>query len=219
MKYKIAEKFKSIQGEGFWTGTPMVFVRLSQCPVGGAKGICKSWDGSTFICDTGVSYQPKGDVEHHPYVQVQEELTAGEIAEWSKPYMHLCLTGGEPFIYNLEPFVNLTPWGLLHIETSGTEPPPGYLEVLRPWITLSPKYGWYKEWLRYTNEMKVLVRSSTRLEELQDLLSRGRTERVYLQPVDGPQLQENTQRAIELCHTDPNFFKLSLQTHKIIGVR
>lgn len=218
MKYKIAEKFKSIQGEGFWTGTPMAFVRLSQCPVGGAKGICRSWDGTSFICDTGASYVPKGDVEHHPYVQVQEELTAEEILEWSRPYEHLCITGGEPFIYNLESFVGQRDV-TLHVETSGTEPRQSCLDVGPIWITLSPKMGWYRDWLRYASEVKVLVRANTRFDELQDLLSPSTRGSVYLQPVDGPMLVENTKRAVELIHQSPNFLRLSLQTHKLIGVR
>lgn len=223
-RYKVSEAFYSLQGEGRWTGYPMFFVRLSQCPVGGAEGICKSWDGKEFICDTGLSYKG-AKAEHHPYTQVSMVLTAEQIWEMAKErsnftptQKHLCITGGEPLIYNLEDLIYTCPdnW-MIHIETSGT-----VRQILAGcdlWVTVSPKEGYDAKWIEsFADELKILVHQGTDNINFFKLVSLA--ERVYFQPIESELREEtvaNAKRAVELALKYG--LPLSLQTHKILEIR
>lgn len=216
MKYKIVEKFHSIQGEGYWTGTPMAFVRLAQCPVGGALGICKSWNGEEFLCDTGRAYHDSRvhKSEHHSYTEVNEELTAEEIVEWANR-KHICITGGEPFIYDLSPLLRL--YHMLHVETSGTVPIPIRMKDFL-WLTVSPKFNYLPESLRCADEIKLLVHHQTSVNEIGLIRKEVPNKDLYLQPIENRDWQQNLRRAIELCEQIPNC-KLSVQLHKYLGLR
>jgi 7-carboxy-7-deazaguanine synthase len=235
IEYAIAEKFVSIQGEGFWAGSPMAFVRLSGCPVGKIKGICCSWNGEPFICDTGKSYASPGKVEHHAYTEINERLTASDIWAWveSTRCSTLLLTGGEPLAYDLAPFCRelLTrPKYSLHIETSGTESStlPMPLNFPQIWITVSPKtLGPYPA-LFVANELKLLVGHSDYATKILDWLKENTppswlgTKPIYLQPTEysDPQLTRYaTKVAIDTVLFRPDVFRLSVQTHKYLGVR
>jgi len=165
IKYPIAETFYSLQGEGTYAGTPMFFVRLAGCNVGryprAPQGdqpesipepfqilhpeyaTCTSFSNAQFICDTDY--------------RVKERLTSYEIGERVKESKadHVCLTGGEPFIHNLDDLLFTLDGYSIHIETSGTKP----IENLRgDWITCSPKAGFLKENVEHILEYKFLVR-------------------------------------------------------------
>ena len=91
MKYPVVERFKSLQGEGMYAGTPMAFIRFVGCSVG--KKTCA-------FCDTDfvepLTWRGGG------------EYTEDELLEWAQPYRHICLTGGEPLDQDLEPAGFLT---------------------------------------------------------------------------------------------------------------
>jgi 7-carboxy-7-deazaguanine synthase len=156
MKYLIAEKFKSLQGEGVYTGTPMAFIRFVGCSVG--KSICSA-------CDT--------DFEQPVTWRGGGEFSAEELFEWSRPYSHVCLTGGEPFDQDLSPiFSAFSHWHdpdgtgyhvdppMLHIETSGTKNivTPGTFGLLAPsWVCISPKPGFIEEGVLRADEVKVIM--------------------------------------------------------------
>lgn len=111
--FTINEIFYSIQGEGYHTGTPAVFIRFSGCNL------------RCSFCDT----QHETGVKMTP-----EEVVAKALAF---PARHLVLTGGEPSLYVTEPFVQLLKEAgfYVQIETNGTRPlPPGI-----DWVTCSPK--------------------------------------------------------------------------------
>src|SRR3972149_301887 len=105
-KLVVNEKFVSIQGEGYWVGTPMSFVRLAGCPVGGGDRICKDYTSREFPCDT--KYQGG------------ELLTVREVVDWcvKMGQNRVCITGGEPFSYDLSDLVDQLSRGgfRLHIE-------------------------------------------------------------------------------------------------------
>lgn len=218
--YPIVETFYSLQGEGYWTGTPMYFIRLAGCSVGGKSAMCTPLHGESFLCDTDYS--------------CRENLTVNELLNTVKsaPADHVCITGGEPFDHDLAPLIKALEDAKLqvHIETSGTKEID--LPWAHPWITVSPKKGVRTTSFTFANEIKVLVSSSTSIKDIQsidDLFHRDILPYKYLQPVtiyhktpNGPreyQPSDNLKLCISLLlHNFPTW-RLSLQTHNITGVR
>jgi organic radical activating enzyme len=138
VKYLVAERFKSIQGEGVYAGKPMAFIRFVGCSVG--KRICQH-------CDTDFD-KPYGWLGGGEY-------TAEQLAEWSYPYDTICLTGGEPLDQDLEELVERLYYVNIHVETSGTRPIPRLGH--KPWVCVSPKPGFKEEIVERADEIKVIV--------------------------------------------------------------
>lgn len=143
MIYQVAEKFKSLQGEGVYAGTPMAFIRFVGCSVG--KRICT-------YCDTDFdkTYEWRGG----------GQFTEQELLQWAGNYDHICLTGGEPLDQDLTDFVRLAHSGrTIHIETSGTKYLNDWLHALRPalWVCVSPKPGFIEDVVMGAQEVKVIV--------------------------------------------------------------
>ena len=115
MKYKVNEIFYSLQGEGFWTGTPMVFVRFSGCNL------------RCPFCDTS----------HAAFTEMSADEILSAVRAEGSACRRICLTGGEPSLQLDEPLVRLlkAEGYALHVETNGTQQLPEGLD----WITLSPK--------------------------------------------------------------------------------
>jgi organic radical activating enzyme len=203
----VVETFHSLQGEGIHAGRSAFFIRLGGCGVG-----C-SW------CDTKQSW-PK-DV--HPQLslealgqEAQQATTAGAAV--------VVITGGAPLEHNLTALCRaLQPIGVpLHLETSGV----GRLTGAFAWITLSPKP--HKppapEVLNACDELKVVVHEASDLsfaEAMAAAASQGRRSdqpapHLLLQP--GWQSAEGQQLAIDYVRSHP-YWRLSLQSHKWLGVR
>lgn len=223
--YPIAETFYSLQGEGTWAGTPMFFVRLAGCNVGeyntmepscvkngdfrlyqtNAHSVCTSILGSRFLCDTDYHMSEKMTIEElHTLI---EESGAD----------HVCLTGGEPFLHDLEPFLEvISDIAKIHIETSGTKP---IFVEYEPWVTCSPKKGFLESNVDFINEWKILVDASTTADEI-DAFVEDSLCPVFLQPIGGIHTLDdvNTKHAIELVKANPQW-RLSLQMHKYWGLR
>lgn len=237
MKIPLAEHFHSIQGEGYWTGTPMHFIRLPGCNVGRkvkratfgenegklhedvvagqvpllttgeSAWLCKRYDGRPFWCDT--------DFNKHG----EEELDAlmGETFEY-----HICLTGGEPFLHPeiitaLEEQCKVK-GKMLHIETSGTL----FGIPLDPftWITVCPKEGCKS--LIPAQEVKLLV-GPRGLGELPPGIEHH--QHVYLSPINSVGFggdrdidKQSLEQALKILKLHPEW-KLSVQLHKYLGVR
>ncbi len=187
--YKVNEIFYSLQGEGRWTGTPMVFVRFSVCNLR-----CE-------FCDTDfASY---------------ESLTLDEIL-WSVrkeggECRRICLTGGEPSLQVDDSLVKRfhSEGYLLHIETNGTRTLPAGID----WVTLSPKVWWNggeaKVILTRADEVKIVYTG-------QDLSGWEHfpAGEHFLQPCSG----ENTCEVVDYILAHP-LWRLSLQTHKLLDIR
>lgn len=229
MTYPIVEIFNSIQGEGFWTGTQMAFVRLAGCNVGklpmnlydpvdfiaSALGltVCCSVLGERFVCDT-------------QYRKATEQLTPEEIAHRVKGMPIVCITGGEPLLHNIQPLVDflVEHKHRVHLETSGTRsggPLPGVA-----WITCSPKQDCAPAaLLPCVDEWKFVIGGSTKLDDtaasIQQLTQRaGFPALVYLQPINDVDKVDPESLAVvlDLLRRNPTW-RLSLQLHKIIHVR
>jgi 7-carboxy-7-deazaguanine synthase len=122
------------------------------------------------------------------------------------------LTGGEPLLQVDAAFV-----AALHargfaigIETNGTLEPPAAMD----WVCVSPKANAELK-LRAGHELKLVYPQPDAMPERFEALA---FERFSLQPMDGPDAAANTERAIAYCLTHPQW-RLSLQTHKTLGIR
>ena len=203
IKLPIHETFQStVQGEGFWTGCLVDFIRLSGCPVG-----CP-W------CDTG--YADGGT--NLPRVN----HSIGELlAEIISP--RVVITGGEPFIHkHLPELVQalLAANKQVSIETSGS-----FWQEVSPaaWITLSPKehinpkYPVQNQFWSRANEVKIIIQTGKEIDFYQEHLSTHPHLLVYLQP-EWNSSSKSIPLILQILQEKPDY-RLSLQTHKYIGVQ
>ncbi len=195
--YPIVETFHSIQGEGYWSGVSAFFIRLAGCNV-----YCP-W------CDQKESWNPK----KHPQFSVKELLTEVEEAN---PAI-IIITGGEPLMHNLDPLTQeLQKTGKkIHLETSGAYAFSGRFD----WVTFSPKI--YKQphprIYDQVNELKVIIANNQDLEWAELQASKiPSTALKYLQPEWFTPPSQNL--VFEYIKQNPNW-RMSLQTHKFLGVR
>lgn len=187
---KVAETFYSIQGEGYWTGTPAYFIRLAGCSVGCA------W------CDT--DYRKRDDLT------VKNILDA---AKESKP-RHFVVTGGEPIDQDLGPLVagikGRFPGALVQLETAGTR------EVAAPfdWITVSPKASPELLLQRRGNECKVVF--AWPVAWYPKFLAMD-FQHFFMQPL-ALGATTNAEKVVEYVKDHPRW-RLSTQVHKTLGIR
>ncbi len=189
---QLAEIFYSVQGEGTWTGTPAVFVRLAGCNL------------SCSFCDTDYSLKFFASVR---------EVVARVRAEGGACPM-VILTGGEPLAQRETRALieALRADGRrVHIESNGTMPAELPDDV---WLTVSPKERLAPEMARRANEAKLIVDGRVPDEWLAAFPA---TTRLFLQPEGNK--PANVSLAVEAAKRDPARLRLSLQTHKFIGVR
>jgi 7-carboxy-7-deazaguanine synthase len=216
VRYAIAERFKSIQGEGVFAGMPMAFIRFVGCSVG--KRICSA-------CDTDFE---KMHNWHGGGMYDEEELR-----RWAQPYKHICLTGGEPLDQDLQPLVR-TLWNvgaIIHVETSGTKAPSGGFLLLpeqrhRLWLCVSPKPGFSEVVITLANEVKVIVpglggpqaEGWPTIEDALRWADAGKV--VFLQPRNAKHDvdKDNLQLVMDLISEHPQL-RLSVQLHKLLRVR
>ena len=200
---RVNETFISLQGEGYFTGTPAFFLRLSGCNL------------KCPFCDTN----------HQAYKEMSEEEIV-EAASCEKP-RHIVITGGEPALQLTKSLVDkLHAAGFfIQVETNGTLPLPEGID----WVTCSPKSKTLSnspskgENLKI-DELKVLfMGDGTDPDDfISPLLPRGRgTLRLFLQPLDtGNDMQNRIilRDTIAYIMQHPRW-RLSLQTHKLLGIK
>ena len=213
MSYLVKEIFYSIQGEGFYTGRPAVFCRFAGCNLWSGKEDDRV-NAACKFCDTDVTgYDgPEGGV-----YKSKEELSGKIEKLWqhkngksAKPFV--VLTGGEPLL-QLDA-------GLLSalrekdfevaVETNGTILPPEGID----WICVSPKAG-SQLLLQSGQELKLVFPQEGAQPEKYDMLN---FQHFFLQPMDSPDHERNTRLALEYVLSHPQWH-LSLQTHKILGIK
>jgi 7-carboxy-7-deazaguanine synthase (Cx14CxxC type) len=209
--YTVKEIFYTLQGEGAHTGRPSVFCRFSGCNLWTGREEDRANAICTF-CDTDfVGVGPDGGK-----FRTADALADAVASRWPSLNGHgqrfVVCTGGEPLLQ-----LDAAAIDAFHqrgfevaIETNGTlAPPPGI-----DWICVSPKAG-SQTVLRRGGELKLVYpQPGAQPEAFAD----GDFEQFYLQPMDGPDLARNTQLALEYCLAHPQW-KLSLQTHKLVGIR
>jgi 7-carboxy-7-deazaguanine synthase len=189
---QLAEIFYSIQGEGTWSGTPAVFVRLAGCNL------------ACDFCDTDYSLKFFASID-----EVVER-----VREVGGDCPMVILTGGEPLAQNetLALIDALRAAGRrVHIESNGT-----INAALPPdvWLCVSPKERPDPHMTARANEAKLIVDERVPVEHL-DLFPALPV--ILLQPEGNK--PKNIQLALEYAMAHPARFRLSLQTHKMIGVR
>ena len=208
--YAVKEIFRTLQGEGAHAGRAAVFCRFAGCNLWSGREADRA-DAQCRFCDTdfvGTDGTRGGSYGSAPALADAIE------AEWGEHRAHrfVVLTGGEPLL-QVDPALLDT----LHargfevaVETNGTLDPPRGLD----WICVSPKAGTELR-IRAGDEIKLVYPQSGAPPEAFAGLD---FERFSLQPMDGPELAENTARAVDYCLRHPQW-RLSLQTHKTLGIR
>lgn len=219
--YKVKEIFYTLQGEGAQAGRPAVFCRFSGCNLWSgreedrAKAICQFCDtdfwgmdgenGGKYtaeeLADKVISLWP-GEVNSE-----KRKVKNGELP--GKPYV-VC-TGGEPLLQLDEELIEaFHQRGLeVAVETNGTVAAPKGID----WICMSPKANTDLLILE-GNELKLVYPQLNAEPERYQHLN---FEHFYLQPMDGVLGQQNTKLTLEYCLKHPQW-KLSLQTHKLLGI-
>jgi len=211
MPYAVKEIFYTLQGEGGQTGRASVFCRFAGCNLWSgreadrASAICKFCD--TDFADTN---GPGGGK-----FASAEMLAAAIDEKWpgdgSGGKRYVVCTGGEPLLQLDEALI-----AVLHargfeiaVETNGTCVAPSGLD----WICVSPKAGSELR-LKSGDELKlVFPQAGAEPERFVSL----RFHHFFLQPMDGPDREANTQAALRYCMEHPQW-RLSLQTHKLLGI-
>jgi len=209
MNYKIKEIYFTLQGEGAHTGRAAVFCRFTGCNLWSGreedreKAICK-------FCDTDFW----GTDGEHGGKYSGEKLAEKVISLWAKngsgkPYV-VC-TGGEPLLQLDASLVKaFHKKGLeVAIETNGTiEVPKGV-----DWVCVSPKAN-TEIIVNKGDELKLVY---PQLDAMPNQFENLNFEHFFIQPMDGSEAKINTQKSIEFCLENPKW-RLSLQTHKLIGI-
>jgi 7-carboxy-7-deazaguanine synthase len=208
--FAVKEIFLTLQGEGSHVGRPAVFCRFAGCNLWSGReqdrhrAVCHFCD-TDFVGTDGTKggrYRTARDLA----VAIEAEWAAGERNRFC------VLTGGEPLLQVDDDLVfELHERGFeIAIETNGTLVPPSGID----WICVSPKSTSDLAILK-GNELKLVYPQADAPPEKFAQLS---FENFLLQPMDGPDVAVNTQRAIRYCLDNPQW-RLSVQTHKHIGIR
>ena len=192
---RINEIFYSLQGEGYFTGTPAVFVRFAGCNL------------RCPFCDT----------DHEPFTEMTPEEVVDEVGRY--PARHVVITGGEPSLQLTGTLVDAlhAAGKFVAVETNGTHPLPPEVD----WVTLSPKDAFVggkaaRPVLERCDELKVVYTGET----LPDYGHIAATHR-FLQPCDTGDAARNREimkGAVQYCLEHPAW-RLSLQTHKVLDIR
>jgi 7-carboxy-7-deazaguanine synthase (Cx14CxxC type) len=214
MKYSVKEIFLSVQGEGAQTGRPSIFVRFAGCNLwtgrekDRAKAVCKFCD-TEFVGTDGIG----GGVFDTP-----DALAAETLSYWptqggnlvGEPWV-IC-TGGEPLLQLDERLIDAfhAAGFKIAVETNGTIKAPEGID----WLCVSPKA-----------DAQLVQRSGDELKLVYPQKENSPADfagldfkRFSLQPLDDQQGKAHRQAAFEYCMQHPNW-RLSLQTHKWLGVR
>ena len=212
MSYAVKEIFYTLQGEGAHTGRPAVFCRFTGCNLW--SGLER--DRATAVCQFCDTDFVGTDGSGGGRFASARDLARAVAATWPTqraPHgvRFVVCTGGEPLLQLDAALVDAlhTEGFEIAIETNGTLlPPPGI-----DWICVSPKAGSTLT-LRHGSELKLVFPQSGAEPERFDQLD---FQEFFLQPMDGPERERNTQLALQYCLDHPRW-RLSLQTHKLLGI-
>jgi 7-carboxy-7-deazaguanine synthase (Cx14CxxC type) len=208
--YAVKEIFLTLQGEGGHAGRTAVFCRFAGCNLWSGRDADRA-SAQCGFCDTDFVGT---DGTHGGSYPSARELADAIAEEWGggREHRFVVLTGGEPLLQADAALLDA-----LHerrfaiaVETNGTIEPPAGLD----WICVSPKAGTELR-IRAGQELKLVYPQANAPPEAFAALA---FERFSLQPMDGPELADNTARAVDYCLRHPQW-RLSLQTHKTLGIR
>jgi 7-carboxy-7-deazaguanine synthase (Cx14CxxC type) len=209
MTYAVKELFKTLQGEGAQAGRAAVFCRFAGCNLWSgreddrAQAVCR-------FCDTDfVGTDGSGGGKFSDAAELADAIARA----WDGPQerRYVVFTGGEPLLQLDAALIDAAHGKgfTIAVETNGTlKPPPGI-----DWICVSPKAR-APLTLKAGNELKLIYPQAG-----SDIAALGRLafEHFFVQPMDGPDRAANTEKAVAFCLANPKW-RLSLQTHKVIGI-
>lgn len=210
MGYAVKEIFYTLQGEGANAGRPAVFCRFAGCNLWSGR----ESDRASAVCQFCDTDFVGTDGEGGGRFTTADELADAIAFQWkSSGWRPLVVcTGGEPLLQVDDALVDaLHARGCeIAVETNGTRPAPSGLD----WLCVSPKSG-ADLVLRGGHELKLIFpQPGVEPRSFEHLGFRH----FFLQPMDGPELSRNTEMAVQFCLDNPRW-RLSLQTHKLIGIR
>ena len=211
MTYAVKETFLTIQGEGGQAGRPAVFLRFAGCNLWNGLERDRASAVCTF-CDTDfVGTDGDGGGKFATQDALADHVAAMWRGRSGAPKLVVC-TGGEPLLQLDQRLISaLKARGFeIAVETNGTVVAPEGLD----WICVSPKADAPVVQTSGQELKLVWPQALARPERFADMAF----ERFWLQPMDGPDQAANTASAIDYCLTHPQW-RLSVQTHKYIGVR
>jgi 7-carboxy-7-deazaguanine synthase (Cx14CxxC type) len=212
MTYSVKEIYFTLQGEGAHTGRPAVFLRFAGCNLWSGHEEDRNAAVCRF-CDTDfVGTDGKGGGKF----QLASDLADTVAGYWPReaggqPFV-VC-TGGEPLLQLDDPLI-----AALHaagfeigVETNGTLIAPAGID----WLCVSPKAS--APVVQTKGDELKLVFPQPETEARPECFAALNFDHFFLQPMDGSDLVDNTRMAVEYCLAHPQW-KLSLQTHKILGI-
>lgn len=210
MSYSIKEAFLTLQGEGAHAGRVALFCRFAGCNLWSgreqdrAAAICRFCD-TDFVGVDGVNGGRFADAQ---------TLVAHLLKLWGdlpKAQRFIVCTGGEPLLQLDAPLIDAlhAEQFFIAVESNGTlNAPPGV-----DWLCVSPKAG-STVVQREGDELKLVY---PQIEIEPEQVAGWRFKHFFLQPMDGPDRASNTEKAVAYCLAHPQW-RLSLQTHKLIGI-
>jgi len=229
--YSVKEIFFTLQGEGVHTGRPAVFCRFSGCNLWTGReqdrsaAVCKFCDTDFFgIGPDGGKFATASELaarvaELWPRSRKEEggrrkKSGSESPSPFLLPPRYVVCTGGEPLLQLDKALVDaFHAVGFeVAVETNGTQPAPPGID----WVCVSPKAN-SPLILSNCDELK-LVYPQDEAEAQPERFTHLAFRHFSLQPMDGPALAENTRRAVAYCLTHPQW-RLSIQTHKLLGLR
>ena len=211
MTYSAKEVFLTVQGEGGQAGRPAVFLRFAGCNLWSGLERDRPTAACTF-CDTDfVGTGGDGGGKFNCADALADHVQSMWRGRAGDPMLVVC-TGGEPLLQLDKPLIDaLRARGFeIAIETNGTLTAPAGID----WVCVSPKAD--APVLQSSGQELKLV--FPQAKAMPDRFEHLPFERFWLQPMDGPDQTANTAAAIDYCLTHPKW-RLSVQTHKYIGVR
>lgn len=190
---KVNEIFYSLQGEGYHTGTPAVFVRLSGCNL------------KCPFCDT----------MHHTGNEMSDEEVLARVLRY--PSRHIVITGGEPSLQLVSGFVEMLHRNgfFIQVETNGTHQLPDGID----WITCSPKDAPLA--LNEADELKMVFQGAESESAILATAQQVKARHHFVQPCDTGHARHNADiltSCIAFVKSHPQW-RLSLQTHKYTGIK
>ena len=209
--YTVKEIFFTLQGEGANTGRAAVFCRFTGCNLWTGREADRAHAVCQF-CDTDfVGVSPDGG-RFADAAALADAVAAKWPAGDRDGERFVVCTGGEPLLQLDTDLIDaLHARGfVVAVETNGTQPAPEGLD----WICVSPKAGAELALTRGSELKLVFPQRGAEPERFEHLAF----DHWYLQPMDGPDRDANTRAAVEYCLARPRW-RLSLQTHKALGIR
>lgn len=213
MTYSVKEIYYTLQGEGAQSGRPAVFLRFSGCNLWSGREADRAESLCRF-CDTQfVGTDGPGGGKFQTAAELAEAARRAWPTAQDRAIPFVVCTGGEPLLQ-----LDTAAIDALHVagfevgvESNGTLAAPAGID----WLCISPK-GRATVTQASGDELK-LVYPQIEAEAQPSCFAHMRFTHFFLQPMDSPELQDNTHRAVDYCLRHPQW-RLSLQTHKIVGI-